>query len=494
MPKIISTADLLPGQPPSYSEREWVYCGLDCCVTMEILDVIEPQLTNTTRATYNFRFDLQAPVLDMSMRGIRIDPNRKSAAIEDYGKIARLISSQLDRILRDGFGIDGLNHRSPAQLKEFFYTYLRLPEVKKRNAQGVYAASVDRDSLEHLATYWIAQPFVSRILLLRDVEKKIKVLETEMDSDGRLRTSYNIAGTETGRFSSSLSEFGSGGNLQNIEKKLRSVFVPDPGKKFCEIDLEQAESRAVGAIIWNLFQDPTYLDACESGDLHTSVCRMAWPNLPWTGDPKHDKDLAEQPFYRQHSYRFMSKKLGHGSNYGGTARTLANQAKIETNIVREFQTRYFAAFPGILRWHTWVARTLLSEGQLTTFLGMQRDFWGRRDDSATLRAAIAFEPQSVVGQLLNQGLLNLWRANICELLLQIHDAVLFQFPEELESQIVSQATKLLEIPIPLRHGRTLIIPAEAKTGWNWAPKAEDNPDGLAAPSNTRRRTTAPPTA
>lgn len=491
MVKIIATAPLRPGEPASYVEREWVYCGLDCCLTLEIFDVIAPQLTNITRSTYQFRLDLQAPVLDMSMRGIRLDSSKKADVLKDYAQLAVSVGDQLQRILSEGFGVVNLNWRSPTQLKDFFYTFLRLPEVKKRNSSGAFAPSVDRDALEHLATYWIAQPVVSRILLLRDIAKKVAVLETETDGDGRLRTSYNIAGTDTGRFSSSLSEFGSGGNLQNVEKKLRSVFVPDPGMKFCEIDLEQAESRAVGAIIWNLFHDGTYLDACESGDLHTQVCRLAWPNLPWTGDPKHDKDLAERPFYRQHSYRFMSKKLGHGSNYCGTPRTLANQAKIETPVTREFQTRYFSAFPAIPRWHRWTAQELISTGQITSLLGMQRDFWDRRDDPSTIRKAVAFNPQSTVGQLLNMGLLALWRANICQLLLQIHDAVLFQFPEHLEDSIVPQAIKLLEIPIELNHGRTLVIPAEAKTGWNWAPRAADNPDGLATPDSTRRRTTAP---
>jgi DNA polymerase I-like protein with 3'-5' exonuclease and polymerase domains len=122
----------------------------------------------------------------------------------------------------------------------------------------------------------------SHILALRDIAKKIGVLKTSIDPDGRMRTSYNIAGTTTGRFSSSLSDFGTGGNLQNLEERLRRPFVADPGMKFAYIDLEQAESRLVGAIEWNLFGDGRYLDACESGDLHTSVCRLAWTELPWT--------------------------------------------------------------------------------------------------------------------------------------------------------------------------------------------------------------------
>src|SRR5262249_14971349 len=153
----------------------------------------------------------------------------------------------------------------------------KLPPVKKRSnraGERNYTPTVDRDALEQLDNYFLAQPIVSHILGLRDIEKKIGVLKTGIDSDGRMRTSYNIAGTSTGRFSSNLSDFGTGTNLQNIEDMLRSIFVADAGLKFAYIDLEQAESRLVGAIEWNLFHDPTYLDACESGDLHTSVCRL----------------------------------------------------------------------------------------------------------------------------------------------------------------------------------------------------------------------------
>ena len=60
---------------------------------------------------------------------------------------------------------------------------------------------------------------------MADIGKKIGVLRTGIDPDGRIRTSYNIAGTSTGRFSSSVTEFGTGGNLQNIEEALRSILI-----------------------------------------------------------------------------------------------------------------------------------------------------------------------------------------------------------------------------------------------------------------------------
>ena len=113
---------------------------------------------------------------------------------------------------------------------------------------------MDRGAREKLEIYPIAEQLVKHINLLTELGDKISVLKTAIDDDGRIRTSYNIAGTSTGRFSSSISEFGTGGNLQNVEESLRSIFIADAGYKFCKADAKSGESFCVGAIEWNLFK------------------------------------------------------------------------------------------------------------------------------------------------------------------------------------------------------------------------------------------------
>jgi len=81
---------------------------------------------------------------------------------------------------------------------------------------------------------------------MREIQKKIDFLKTGVDPDGRIRTSYNIPGTNTGRFSSSYSEFGTGGNLQNVEESLRSVFIADWGWKFAKFDAKAGSPIASG--------------------------------------------------------------------------------------------------------------------------------------------------------------------------------------------------------------------------------------------------------
>lgn len=469
-------------------------------VTSEVLDVLLPQLDETTRATYEFERALQGPVLDMRIRGILVDEEQRQSVIRSYERDLSIIEAGLTRIIREGIGLPEFNWRSPKQLLDLFYGVLGLPPIKKRNTKGIWAPTVDRDALERLEVHFPAQPIISHLLALRDIGKKIGVLKTEIDSDGRMRTSYNIAGTTTGRFSSSLGDFGTGGNLQNIEQRLRSVFIADEGMKFAYIDLEQAESRLVGALEWEYFHDGRYLDACESGDLHTSVCRLAWRDqLAWTGDLKADRQLAESPFYRQHSYRHMAKVLGHGTNYNGKPFTMAKHTKLDAKLIGAFQEKYFGAFPAHRQWHAHVAQELWTNGYLTTLTGRRRWFFGRRNDDATIREAIAYNPQGSVGDILNRGMLSVWRLGFqseypIQLLLQIHDAILIQYHEHLEQEILPKVLQTILQPIQLKHDRVLTIPSEAKVGWNWGEYNErENPDGLAKyrPDGDARRRTRP---
>jgi DNA polymerase I len=474
--KIYKTHELTPATLPlSETDKLWLYNGLDACVTAEVRDVLIPQLDKLSADTYWFERDLQGPILDMRLRGVRVDLKRREEVLSEYESRVRRVSATLDEIIASGI-TDGesINWRSPQQLSRLLYEILRLPSVVRHGR-----VTVNRNALEKLQEHFFAQPIIAHILFLRDLAKKIDVLKTEVDPDGRVRTSYNIAGTTTGRLSSSLSDFGTGGNLQNIEELLREIFISDPGMKFAYIDLEQAESRLVGAIEWNLFHDGTYLDACESGDLHTTVCRLAWGDkLKWTGNIKADRDLAEQPFYRQHSYRHMAKVLGHGTNYNGQPFTMAAHTKLEQKYISDFQLVYFRAFPAHKRWHAAVEETLRRDGFLVSLSGRRRWFFGRRDDGSTIREAIAYDPQGSVGDILNRGMLQVWRTRQVQVLLQVHDAILIQYPEEKEDEIVPAMCKSILFPVPLSHGRTLVIPAEAKTGWNWGAFHAKNLDGL----------------
>lgn len=488
MARIIDTGDLTPEVMAGLTgdDAYWIYNGLDCCVTEEVLQACLPMLDDVTGKTYEFSRALQAPVLEMMMRGLLVNQTKRATVIREFETKLATLEHQLMKILVDGIGMPStFNWRSPKQLGDLLYEVMGLPVQRKRNANGVMAPSTDRTALEKLSGYFIAEPVISHMLALRDLGKSLGFLKTGIDPDGRMRTNINIGGTNTGRWASSESDYGTGTNLQNVTSSLRSVFMADPGMKFCNMDLEQADSRNLGALIWDQFFEQygpeaagAYLDACEAGDLHTRVCRLSNPQLPW-GDGRTDRQIADMKFYRDKSYRDASKVLGHGSNYLGQPRTMAKHTKFPESEVAIFQHNYFNAFPLIPAYHKYVRTQIKQFSFLTTLYGRRRFFFGRPDDDATIREAVAYSPQSMTADEINTGILNIWRNNRVQLLMQVHDSILFQYPEELEDEIVPWALEALKAPLTLKGDRRFVVPTEAMTGWNWGYYDEKkNPDGL----------------
>lgn len=504
-----------------HNTREWVYNGLDVCVTLEVRDKLKPLFDDTTWSTYQFSLALQGPVMDITMRGLLVDETNRAETLALYRGQMEQLASQLTEIVNDGIGWqtppDTFDKktgkakvwwRSLPQLKKLFYEVVGLPPVKKRSkATGKFGPVLDRDALEKLSVNYIAEPLCNHLLALRDLDKKRTLLESELDADGRMRTNINIAGTNTGRLASAVSDFGTGGNQQNVDRDLRYVFVADPGYVFVNLDGEQADARNVGALCWNLFLDKkgpefagAYLDACESGDLHTMVCSMAWHDLAWpnpeefAGDSKALKKamryIADQIAYRQDSFRQLAKKLGHGTNFYGKPHTMAKHAKMAKSIIEEFQDRYFEAFPAIRGYHEWVREQLGEYSYITTPLGRRRAFFGRPYEDSTLREAIAYAPQSMTADEVDRGMLQLWRQRKqwdMHTMIQVHDSVLLQVPVSAVNEFVPWALKTMRVDLELKGGRSFNVPIEAKAGFNWGDydppdpktnKPERNPDGL----------------
>ncbi len=494
--KIIQNADLDERTLKGMSEDDiyWVYNGLDVCLTKEIHDALDESIDEVAAHTWRFSQSLMPPIFSMTLRGVKIDKAAREVALSQLKTEHEKVEHNLRRIVEQGIGFAPFNYRSYPQVGVLMYKVLSLKPVMKRSGDR-YSPTTDRDALEKLSEYYHAQLICAHIIYLRELDKKINFLETPLDEDGRMRTSYNIAGTNTGRLSSKASDFGTGTNQQNIERALRRMFVADDGMKFCNIDLEQADSRNVGARIWDTFVEKegedyagAYLNACESGDLHTSVCRMAWRNLDWPDDRGLWRSIADRIYYREFSYRDMAKRLGHGTNFYGTPRTMALHTKTPFKIIQAFQEAYFAAFPAIgsadhnerdHNWHNSIRAQLEQFGYITTtHFRRRRHFFGRPSDGETLRAAIAYEPQSMTADEIDSAILRLFAWGRVQLLIQVHDSILFQYPEELEDEIVPQAVDLCITRMQLKRGREFYVPAEAKVGWNWADRDSTNEAGL----------------
>lgn len=498
-------------------ENLWVYNGLDCCVTHEIYGALRDDVANNVQHTYDFEMAMLGPALTMARRGVAVDTKKIQELKDTYEPLADWYRYVLAEITAPFFDDPKheFNPNSPKQIIELLYEKMALPKQMKFE-KGKQKISTDSDTLRFLmANYFRANYICATILKLRDVEKRLSVLRSTLSEKGRLRTSYNVAGTDTGRWSSSENALREGTNLQNMTDTLRSIVVPDPGYKLFYADLEQAESRVVAY----LSGDENYIAACEGGDLHSTVARMIWPHMGWVDDLAEDRKIAERIYFKEYSYRFMCKSAGHGTNYMLQQNSLARNLQIPLRTATKFQLDYLGgeigirklndwhkqdplagfdkmidegeregqvvkvagAFPGIRVWHTTTLDKLKKTGTLTTPFRRRRMFWGRLDDATTDRQAIAYVPQSTIGDLLNVGLYRIWdelEGEGVQVWGQVHDAVLGQFPD-VGSDNYYKAEIIKRMENPLKVGdRMMLIPSDIETGYNWMHKSKDNEKGL----------------
>lgn len=481
-----------------------IYNGFDNCLTFEI-DNARQKLNQNDTLIYDFERAMQAPALEMMLRGFRVDIDAREKAI----MVAERNKTDTDHIIEQivtalkGRYTDKFCNSQP-QLHEFFYDQLGLkPIIVHVNGEKKYP--LDREALEKLSHQnKFAEVVVNAVLLRRDLTKTLQVLKTGIEDcstpdnpfNWRWKCSYNIGGTKTGRWSSSKSPFLEfdeekqkwlqlGNNFQNVTEELRRIFIPDPGYKLYGIDKAQSEARDVGWFCGIVFGDWTYLDACESGDLHTSVTRLLYPEWKWTDNKDHNRALADRRFYRTFTFRDASKRLGHATNYLGKPEEISKQTRIPLDLVKEFQRRYFAAFPCIAMMHQWVAAQLQKNRFLVNSFGRRRDFFDHPKSNDTLKGAVAYLFQSATGDCLNLGLYRLWKnmgRGRIQILSQLHDAVYFQAPiptnDNEEQTLLREALSCIQIKqTDRKSGRTMIIPGEVVGGFNWAHRVRLLADG-----------------
>ena len=198
---------------PSDEDTYWVYNCKDCVTEFENALVLDPMIKRMGQEEpYNFQMAQFMPVLRMMLRGVHVNVVRKEElTMELLDAIA-----QRKQWLNDVVG-HTLNPQSPKQMQEFFYHEMGLPTQKVRKTGR---PTTNYEALETLAKKEpLIKPVTDCISELRSLGVFLSTfVKAPLGEDGRLRSSYNIAGTETFRWSSSKDAFGTGLNLQNIPK------------------------------------------------------------------------------------------------------------------------------------------------------------------------------------------------------------------------------------------------------------------------------------
>ena len=357
-------------------------------------------------------------------------------------------------------------------------------------------------------------------LVIRCVRKRTRlsdIVKLLTNPDGRIRTGYDIVGTNTGRLASHNSTsmvfdlvegwVNTGTNLQNVSKDLRVCFTSDsPEHSFFQADLSGADAWTVAAELSALGHHAMWDDLtakikpslvlCLMVRLHAAKQDVTQVNRMTSAELKLETTKIKQYFDsvegkndeqgRPLDWLYLcSKRVQHGSNYGMHATRTAELVFGDSDgaIVLSPKDAELYQYFYKLRYKTdvrndWIRKTLQATACITSSCGVRRHFFSIRDrrdiDDGVVREASAFNPQCNTTYATNAALRNLWYDEgnrtskgglFIEPLIQIHDALCGQYRTVHQTFVAEKLKTWFHIPMRIA-GMEVIIPVYAKYGSN----------------------------
>jgi len=442
--------------PKVGEDQLWSYNCKDAVVTFEV-DEEQEKARNSFAASgwkklpeiHAFQQSLSRPVLNTMNRGIRSNQKKR-------GEFAIMLSDEMakrEQYILDVTG-EALNPKSPKQMQDFFYGTLGQKPIFNRKSGTITA---DEEALGQIAQREpILKPLIRNILEYRSLGVFLSTfVNSALDIDGRIRCSFNIGGTETYRFSSSQNAFGSGLNLQNVPSggegedsdlelpNVRTLFTPDPGQTFFDIDLNSADLRIV---VWEADEREMKRMLLEGYDPYTEVAKEFYRDRTITkADPRRQK----------------FKSFCHGTHYLGTAKGLAERLGLTVHDADKTQKWYFDRFPRIKAAQEEFKDQLLKRRYIENIFGY-RWYCFDRIEGTIFNQAAAWKPQSTVACLINRGYVNI-ENNLpgVGIQLQVHDSLAGQFPTAQKEFYMKRIVEECSITLP--YDDPLIIPVGIKS-------------------------------
>lgn len=423
-------------------DQYWIYNCTDAMRTLAINSVLTQVIRSLKLEEVNrFQQRLSDLVLKAMTRGVRVDQQaRAEFSLQMLSEVAERNAWMTEVIGHE------INIKSPLQMQQFFYGEMAMSPIRDRKTKNL---TTNDEALHRLA---------ERDPLIKPITRKIAELRTlgvfhstfvqaPLDSDGRIRTSFNVAGTDTYRFASKKNAFGGGCNFQNVPKggetedgglelpNVRRLFIPDPGMTMFDTDLDSADLRIVA---WE--SDCKWLkEQFRTGQKpYVSMMKEYYQDDSIT---KHHKSYP------------MFKSTAHGSNYLGTADGMAPRIGLDPKQVQKLQNWYFNLCPEVVKWQNDVKKQVEGRRYIQNVFGYRMYIFDRIQQS-TFNEAVAWIPQSSVACLINRVWDNLDR-NMpeCEILIQVHDSLVGQFETHLgdwaERRIIEESQVVLPYDDPL---------------------------------------------
>ena len=370
----------------------------------------------------------------MEIAGIRVDR-------DDLGKMGEEFRARKAEIEKRVYELAGreFNIGSTKQLADVLFEELKLPVIKK-NKTGY---STDAEVLERLAPkHEIARQILDHRELAKLINTYTDVLSSAIAPEtGRIHATFQQTVGVSGRLISTDPDLQRTPVRTPEGRRIRKAFVAPEGTKLISADWSQIELR----VLAHFSKDPRLVEAFQENlDLHRRTASMLFKVAP-------EEVTREQ--------RNVGKTVNFATIYGQGATALSQILGIARKDAQSYIEQYFAYYAEV---RAWLDRTIAEaheKGYVTTILGRRRvipelSMRNDSDRSAGERIAANTPIQGSAADLCKLAMLQIDRAlpavaPHARMLLQVHDELVFEAPEDEVEATVGVVRKVMEKPYPL---------------------------------------------
>ena len=414
-----------------------------------LYEVLPPRLEelNMTALLHEMELPLCRVLAEMELAGFRID----GAALARFGEDLQQRIVTLEQSIYHMAG-EEFNINSPKQLGAILFDKLQLPHGKKTKTGW----STNAEVLEKLR---YEAPIVDKVLEYRQYAKLRSTyadgLLRAVSPDGRVRTSFQMTVTATGRLSSTEP------NLQNIPTRtelgseIRRLFVAEEGNVLVDADYSQIELR----LLAHMAGDEAMQQAFLSGaDFHTVTAAKVF-HVP-------ESEVT-------HQMRSRAKAVNFGIVYGMSAFSLSQDIHVTVAEAKDYMERYFATYPGVKQYMTDIVEKAKEQGYVETLYHRRRALPELKSSNFIQRSfgervALNMPIQGTAADIMKLAMLRVYdrlrRENLqARLIMQVHDELIVECPEAereaVEKLLRQEMEQVAALAVPLT--------AEAHSGKNW---------------------------
>jgi DNA polymerase I len=424
----------------------------------EAWKVINEELTK--RKQHEVFEKLEKPLVrvveEMNKLGVKIDKKELEKLSKDYHAELSKLEKEIWKLSGEEFNI-----ASPKQLGEILFTKMGLADKRqKKTSSG--ALSTKESELEKIKD---KHPIIEKILEYRELAKLlgtyIDAIPKLLDKNNRLHSTFQLAGTTTGRMASQ------DPNLQNIPirtelgRAIRYAFIAEKGYSLISLDYSQIELR-IAAI---LAKDKKLIEIFKAGlDIHTGVAS----NVFGVPQEKVDKEM-----------RRRAKIINFGILYGMGVNALKTNLGTERKEAQEFYNNYFKTFTDLASYLDQVKAEAERRGYTETMFGRRRYFSGFKSPLPFIRAsaermAINAPIQGTEADIVKIAMKRIndlivkkkWQED-ARLVLQVHDEIVYEVKDDLVTEAGKEFKKIMEGVLEGHETYGVPIIADGGYGKNW---------------------------